>query len=76
MVTPEERRTLAEQLDANPLWHEILENMERQAVEGLIYASTEQSRVEAQWRVQSVRTFRTDCQAALDNNRKRKGAPA
>lgn len=75
-MTSEERKALAEQLDANPLLHEILEQIERDAVEALIYAKTEDERIGAQWRVRSARTFREDCLALLRSNPKRKGAPA
>lgn len=75
-MTPKERKSLAEQLDANPLFHEILNQIETSAVEALVYANTEQDRVEAQWRVRSARSFRSDCQDLLVSNPERKGAPA
>lgn len=75
-MTPVERANLAEQLQGNALWHDILAEIENGAIEALIYAKDEQARVEAQWRVRAARAFRADCQAALDNNRPRKGAPA
>lgn len=74
-MTREERKKLAEQLDANPLWHEILTGIETGAIEALILAATEQDRVEAQWRVRAARSFREDCQALLASNPRRKGAP-
>lgn len=75
-MTSQERKSLAEQLDANPLFHEILEQIEADALEALVYATTEKARVEAQWRVRSARSFRSDCQEALVSNQKRAGAPA
>jgi len=75
-MTPEDRKTLAEQLDANPLWHEILQQIGTSAIETLVHASNEQDRVEAQWRVRSARAFRSDCQEALASTRRRTGAPA
>jgi len=74
-MTPEERKALAEQLAGNPLLHEILADIESQATEALIFAPTDQDRVEAQWRVRSVRSFRADFEALLRNNLPRKGAP-
>lgn len=75
-MTPDERKALAEQLDGNPLWHEILNTIEADAVEALIHAKTEQDRVETQWRVLSARSFREDCQDLLVSTPKRTGAPA
>lgn len=75
-MNAQERKSLAEQLDANPLWHEILEDIERRAIEALIHAKTENDRIEAQWRVRSARTFRQDCQSLIASNPARKGAPA
>lgn len=57
-MTPAERKSLAEQLLANPLTAEILDQIERSAVEELVMAGTEQARVEAQWRVRAARSFR------------------
>jgi len=74
-MSPEARKSLAEQLLANPLYEEIMAKIENGATEALIYAETEQDRVEAQWRVRSVRAFRADCEAAARNTRERKGAP-
>lgn len=74
-MTPEERKSLAEQLLGNPLYEEIMAKIEQNATEALIYAETEQDRVEAQWRVRSARAFRADCEAAARNTRERKGAP-
>lgn len=75
-MTPQERKSLAEQLDGNPLFHEILNGIEASAIEALVYAATEQDRVEAQWRVRSARAFRSDCEEALLSTPKRTGAPA
>lgn len=75
-MTPEERRGLAEQLKANPLWDELIDGIEADAIESLIYAKTEDDRISAQWRVRAARTFREDCEAALRNTPARKGAPA
>lgn len=72
-MTPDERRSLAEQISANPLFNEILADMERRAVEALIYA-TDDTR-SAQLRVQAVRNFRADLGAAL-STRAPKSAPA
>ncbi len=75
-MTQDERKKLAEQLKANPLFDEILTKIEADAIEALIFAKTEDERVSAQWRVKAARTFRGDCEAALRSNPPRRGAPA
>lgn len=72
-MTPEQRRSLAEQITTNPLFKETLSKMEANAIERLIYAK--ENTTEAQLRVQSIRTFRADLEEAL-NTRTAKGAPA
>ena len=72
-MTPEERKSLAEQVLTNPLFKATLEDMERTAVERLIYAKEDTA--EAQLRVQAIRTFRQDLEQSL-NTQPRKGAPA
>lgn len=74
-MTPQERKSLAEQITANPLFTAILDDMERGAIERLIHADTDQSRHECQLRVQAVRAFRSDLTEAL-STREPKAAPA
>jgi hypothetical protein len=76
LVTPAERKSLAEQLMANPLYEDLLSQMERDATEALIWATNENDRISAQWRVRAARTFRSDCEAFLRNTHERRGAPA
>ena len=73
-MTPAERKSLAEQITANPLFNELLGEIEQGAIEALIYAN-EEHRLEAQLRVQAIRTLRADLTEALDT-RERKVAPA
>ncbi len=75
-MTPEERKGLAEQLRAHPLYEELLASIEATAIEALIYARTEDERIAAQWRVRSARAFREDCESFLRNTQSRRGAPA
>lgn len=72
-LTANERKSLSEQLVGNRLIWEILGKMESDAIEALVYAKTEQERVESQWRVRSVRTFQSDCKASLRSTRTEKG---
>lgn len=64
-MTPEDRKALAEQIDANPLTDIILDGIEKDATEALIHASTEIDRIEAQYRVRAARSFRQELVAAL-----------
>ncbi len=69
-------KKLAEQLLANSLFNRMLEKIEQEAVETLVYADTEQSRIEAQWKVTAARAFRQDCQRMVDSKPRRKGGVA
>lgn len=76
-MTSDERRALAEQLNANPLFHEILDAMEAQAVEAcLAEGATDEQRARAAFYARASRSFRKDCMALLRNDRPRKPAPA
>jgi len=73
-MTPKERKALAEQITANPLFTEILDGMEKSAIEALIYAPDE-TRLTRQLTVQAIRSFRQDLAQAL-NTHEPKAAPA
>jgi hypothetical protein len=74
-MTPTERRHLAEAITANPLFTAILDNMESGAIEALVHAQTDQTRLTWQLKVQAIREFRADLDACLDT-REPKSAPA
>lgn len=74
-MTPRERKALAEQITANPLFTAILDDMERGAIEALIYAPDDEQRHARQLRVQAIRQFRADLGECL-NTREPKSAPA
>lgn len=74
-MTPQERKHLAEQITANPLFTAIMDEMENGAIEALINAQTDEHRLTRQLRVQAIREFRTDLGACLDT-RTPKSAPA
>lgn len=74
-MTPRERKALAEQLTGNPLLNDILATIERNATEALIYAKTEQDRVDSQWRVRAARQFAEELVMAI-NTPTGNGAPA
>lgn len=75
MMTPRERKSLAEQITGNPLFTAILGEMESNAIEALISAQTEEHRLTRQLRVQAIREFRSDLGECL-NTREPKSAPA
>ncbi len=72
-MTPEERKSLAQQITTNPLFTLALDEMEQAATERLIYEKD--NMVEAQLRVQAIRSFRRDLGKYL-NTPTKKGAPA
>lgn len=74
-MTPDERRALAEQLTTNPLWGEVMDQIEATGIERMVAASTDTARMEAQAYVRATRAFRADCEAALRSPPPRKGAP-
>ena len=75
-MTPKERASLAEQLQANPLFEELLSGIESNAIEQMIYAKDTETRHLGALRVQAARSIRSDCQSKIDSIRTRKGAPA
>lgn len=72
-MTPDERRSLAEQITTNPLFTAVMDEMEKDAIERLVYAKEDTAT--AQLRVQAVRRFRSDLAATLGTPT-RKAAPA
>jgi len=74
-MTENERKSLAEQMMANPLFAVVLGELEASAIERLVYATDDISRHECQLRVQAVRSFRSDLVETL-STREPKGAPA
>jgi hypothetical protein len=73
-MTPQERKSLAEQITTNPLFVAVIDDMERSATEALIFAKPEDT-VAAQLRVQAIRHFRADLRHALSTP-PQKSAPA
>lgn len=75
-MTPFERKSLAEQLEANPLYGLLMNEIEADAIERMVSARTDTDRMEAQAYVRAVRTFRQDCADNLHNTQPGRGAPA
>lgn len=75
MMTPLERRSLAEQITTNPLFKEIIGDLEASAIERMISAADDETRLTAQLRVQAIRSLRSDLDECL-STRERRGAPA
>ena len=74
-MTPQERKSLAEQITGNPLFRSILDDMESGSIESLVNAQTEEQRHTRQMRVRAIREFRADLDECL-NTREPKSAPA
>jgi hypothetical protein len=72
-MTPDERKALAEQITTNPLFRQVMDDLERTALERLIFE--QDNTLAAQLRVQAIRNFRADLEQALSTPR-RKSAPA
>lgn len=72
-MTPEHRKSLAQSLDGNPLFHKLMDELHEAAVETLVYAKTEQERVEAQWRTRAIRELKNDVLRLIAEPSKRKG---
>lgn len=73
-MTPNERASLAEQLLGNPLFHDIFTALERNAIEAMVWAADDEARARNAMRVQEIRSFRQDCEAALRNTQPPKAA--
>ena len=69
MMTPRERASLAAQLAATPLLPVLHAELARRAIETLLYAKDEPSRIEAQAAVRASRNFRADLSSALSTPR-------
>lgn len=74
-MTPEERKSLADQLMSNPLLTVSLDEIEKRWTDMLVNAVTEEGRIATQAQVRAVRLFRADLMATL-SNRAPKAVPA
>lgn len=75
-MTPEQRASHARDLLNNPLLNEIFDRLEKDATELCIFAENDTDRASAAMNVRAIRSFRSDCEAMLRSDRKRKAAPA
>ncbi len=64
-MNAEDRKAFAQQIESNPLIEELLGEIERAAVERLVYAKTEQERIEGQAGVLATREFGAKLKLAL-----------
>lgn len=72
-MTPDERKALAEQITTNPLFQQVMDDLEKSAIERLIFEKD--NALAAQLRVQAIRSFRADLEQALSTPTRKK-APA
>lgn len=71
----ETRKSLAEQLLANPLLTLELDQMERRWIDTLVNSNTEEGRIANQAQVRAIRIFRADLMGTL-STRAPKSVPA
>lgn len=75
-MTPEQRASHADNLLSNPLFDEVMTDIEHNAIEMCVNAQDPDTMASAAMRVQAVRTFRTDLLSMIEGTRARKVAPA
>jgi hypothetical protein len=77
-MTPEARKSLAEQLNTNPLLPIILDEVEKTAIERCINAPATDHETRAAFAAEArgVRAFRRNLEASLRDTQPRKDAPA
>lgn len=75
-MNEQERKSMIEQMLANPAFEDVMGGVEARAIEECIYAKTDKDRESAAYKVQAVRAFRQDCQSAIDSAPVRKGVVA
>lgn len=73
----EERQYHAQELLKNPLFSELCETLEKDAVNRCVAARYDdhEARVTAAADIRAIRTFRQNCEAAARNNPAQKAAP-
>jgi hypothetical protein len=64
-MNAKERASLAEQLLSNPMFAELFDGVERNAIEAMIAARDDATRARSAMRVQAIRDLRSDCQNSL-----------
>jgi len=69
-MTPRERKAMAEQITASPLYAVTMEALERAAMERAVYAplTDHDTRAAALAEVRAIRSFRSNLEAALRDN--------
>ena len=77
-MTPEDRKYHAQELLKNPVFIELCERLESDAVNRVVAAKYDdhEARVTAAADIRAIRTFRQNCEAALRNNPAQKAVPA
>lgn len=77
-MNAEAKAKLAEQLLQNPLFDEVMNKLERDAIENCINAplTDDHLRAAAAGEVRAVRNFRSACETMLYNIRQMKSVPA
>lgn len=74
-MTPDEKKSLAQQLANNPVWKALLDEREASALDALVNETDTEKFLRLQERVKQIRALRSDL-TELASTRERKGAPA
>lgn len=77
-MTPQERAGLARSILDNPLFADVLDALERSAIDRCINAphTDHETRAAFAAEARAIRAFRANLEAALRDNQPRKSAPA
>lgn len=72
-LSDEQRKILANDLKSNRLFNELMLDLERRAYQAFKNATTELSRIEAQYQAKAVETLRKECERAASKSLDDKG---
>lgn len=75
-MTPQERKNLAEQITDNPLFNEIFDKLEKDAIDSCVEANDPTIRANMAAEVRVIREFRRKCKSALTIAQERKRSVA
>ena len=75
-MTPQERKNLAEQITSNPLYTEVFDTLEKQAIDACVNTKDPTERADMAAEVRVIRSFRRKCHSAMNTAPARIGAVA
>lgn len=74
-MTPEERKSLAEQITTSPLYQDVMRALEQDAIQALIDAEGDENRHGAQLYVRAVQSFQSALARELASKPRKRNAP-